>query len=48
MEEYLKISLFLHKDVSDFQECIKESALDKVTQYKIDSEKIGLDGYIYP
>lgn len=47
MEEYLKISLFLHKDVSDFQECIKESALDKVTQYKIDSEKIGLDGYIY-
>lgn len=47
MEEDLKISLFLHKDVSDFQECIKESALDKVTQYNIDSEKIGLDGYIY-
>lgn len=47
MEEYLKISLFLHKDVSDFKECIKESALDKVTQYNIDSEKLGLNGYIY-
>lgn len=47
MEEYLKISLFLHKDVSDFQECIKESALDKVTPYNIDSEKLGLNGYMY-
>ncbi|MDW5470296.1 hypothetical protein SAZ06_01365 [Staphylococcus equorum] len=42
MEEDLKISSFLHRDVSDFQECIKESPLNKITQYNIDSEKIGL------
>lgn len=47
MEEYLKLSLFLHKNVSDFQECIKESSINKVTKYNIDSEKIGLNGYIY-
>ena len=28
MEEYLKLSLFLHKNVSDFQECIKESSIN--------------------